>query len=53
MQRIDHPLLSPSLTTGRSICSFHYGQPGQGEKVYIQASLHGCLWPTPSVWTRT
>lgn len=40
MQRIDHPLLSPSLTTGRSICSFHYGQPGQGEKVYIQASLH-------------
>lgn len=40
MQRQDHPLLSPSLTTQRSISSFHFGTPGSGQKVYIQASLH-------------
>ena len=40
MQRHDHPLLSPSLTTQRSISSFHFGTPGSGQKVYIQASLH-------------
>ncbi|BEV72714.1 MULTISPECIES: succinylglutamate desuccinylase/aspartoacylase family protein [unclassified Paludibacterium] len=35
-----HPLLSPSLGSQRSVTSFHFGQPGQGEKIYIQASLH-------------
>jgi len=40
MQRIDHPLLSNSLGSHRSVSSFHYGTPGKGPKVYIQASLH-------------
>lgn len=40
MQRIDHPLLSNSLGSHRSLSSFHYGTPGQGPKIYIQASLH-------------
>jgi len=40
MRRIDHPLLSSSLGAARSVASFHYGPTGQGEKVYIQASLH-------------
>lgn len=40
MQRIDHPLLSPSLGSHKSVSSFHFGTPGSGTKVYIQASLH-------------
>ena len=40
MQRTDHPLLSNSLGSQRSLSSFHYGTSGQGPKVYIQASLH-------------
>ena len=40
MRRIDHPLLSHSVGSQRSLTSFHYGHPGQGPKVYIQASLH-------------
>lgn len=40
MQRIDHPLLSNSLGSHRSLSSFYYGTPGAGPKVYIQASLH-------------
>ena len=40
MQRIDHPLLSPSLGSQKTLTSFHFGTPGQGPKVYIQASLH-------------
>jgi predicted deacylase len=40
MQRKDHPLLSPSLGSQRTVSSFHFGQAGCGEKVYIQASLH-------------
>jgi len=40
MQRIDHPLLSNSLGSHRSLSSFHYGTPGRGPKVYVQASLH-------------
>ncbi|MBB5016998.1 hypothetical protein HNQ59_000260 [Chitinivorax tropicus] len=35
-----HPLLSPSIGTQRQLISLHYGQPGRGEKVYLQASLH-------------
>jgi predicted deacylase len=44
MQRIDHPLLSPSLGSHKSLTSFHFGQPANslkgGLKIYIQASLH-------------
>ena len=40
MQRLNHPLLSPSLGSHKSLCSLHYGTPGRGPKIYIQASLH-------------
>jgi len=40
MHRIDHPLLSPSLGSQKTLTSFHFGTPGQGPKIYIQASLH-------------
>jgi predicted deacylase len=40
MQRIDHPLVSPSLGSFKTLSSFHFGKPGQGPKIYIQASLH-------------
>jgi len=40
MQTIDHPLLSPSLGSHKTLTSFHFGAPGQQPKVYIQASLH-------------
>jgi predicted deacylase len=40
MQRSDHPLLSPSLGTQRSLSAWHFGVAGQGPKIYIQASLH-------------
>ena len=40
MERIDHSLLSPSLGSHKTLTSFHFGVPGPGPKVYIQASLH-------------
>jgi len=40
MQRIDHPLLSPSLGSHKTLSSFHFGVAGAAPKVYIQASLH-------------
>lgn len=40
MQRIDHPLLSPSLGSHKALTSCHFGKPGSGRKIYIQASLH-------------
>ncbi len=40
MQRIDHPLLSPSLGSHRTLTSLHFGKAGSGLKIYIQASLH-------------
>ena len=40
MRRIDHPLLSPSLGVHKTLTSLHFGTPGSGPKVYIQASLH-------------
>lgn len=40
MQLREHRLLSPSLGTQRVLKSLHYGTPGSGEKVYLQASLH-------------
>lgn len=40
MLRIDHPLLSPSLGSHKSLTSLHFGPAQAGPKVYIQASLH-------------
>lgn len=40
MQRVDHPLLSPSLGVHKTLSSLHFGLPGARPKVYIQASLH-------------
>ncbi|MBC7918237.1 MAG: succinylglutamate desuccinylase/aspartoacylase family protein [Rhodoferax sp.] len=40
MRRADHPLLSPSLGSHKTLSSFHYGTAGAQPKVYIQASLH-------------
>jgi predicted deacylase len=40
MKRIDHKLLSASLGSRRTLTSFHFGTPGMGKKIYIQASLH-------------
>ena len=40
MKTIKHPLLSTYVGTNREIVSFHYGEEGRGEKIYIQASLH-------------
>ena len=40
MLRQDHPLLSPSLGSHKTLTSFHFGSPGTGLKIYIQASLH-------------
>ncbi len=40
MQRIEHPLPSPSLGSQKTLVSFHFGSPDARPKVYIQASLH-------------
>lgn len=40
MESRRHPLTSPSLGTRRELTSLHFGVPGAGGKVYIQASLH-------------
>ncbi len=40
MQRNDHTLLSQSFGSHRTLTSFHFGAPGRGKKIYIQASLH-------------
>lgn len=40
MLRIDHLLLAQSLGSHKTLSSFHFGTPGAGPKVYIQASLH-------------
>jgi len=40
MQRHDHPLRSPSLGRQTTLSSLHFGTPGSGPKVYVQASLH-------------
>ncbi|WP_244816333.1 succinylglutamate desuccinylase/aspartoacylase family protein [Caballeronia sp. Lep1P3] len=34
------PLVTTTLGTTRELVSFHFGTPGAGEKVYVQASLH-------------
>ncbi|WP_305857925.1 succinylglutamate desuccinylase/aspartoacylase family protein [Balneatrix alpica] len=40
MQIVDFPLLQASLNSNKVVSSYHYGQPGSGLKVYIQAGLH-------------
>jgi len=40
MQIRKHPLPSISPGTAREVASLHFGTPGAGRKVYIQASLH-------------
>ncbi len=40
MQQQTHRLLAPSLGTQRELISWHFGTPGHGQKVYVQASLH-------------
>src|SRR5258705_11119028 len=40
MQTQSTPLVSTSIGTRREFVSFHFGTPGKGEKIYIQASLH-------------
>ena len=40
MQQTHHPLLSPSLGSQKTLTSLHFGTPGKGRKVYLQASLH-------------
>lgn len=40
MHRTDHPLLTPSLGSHKTLTSFHFGRAEGGPAVYIQASLH-------------
>lgn len=40
MDTRQHHLISPACGTARSLCSWHFGAPGAGPKVYLQASLH-------------
>jgi predicted deacylase len=40
MRRIDHPLLTQSLGSTKTITSFHYSNGVAGPKIYVQASLH-------------
>ena len=40
MQVREHRLVSPAPGTQRFLKSHHFGTPGEGEKIYLQASLH-------------
>lgn len=40
MQRTEHPLLSPSLGSQKTLVSFQFGHSSARPKVYLQASLH-------------
>jgi uncharacterized protein len=40
MQIKTHALSTSALGTNRELVSFHYGTPGVGQKIYVQASLH-------------
>ncbi|MES2165358.1 MAG: succinylglutamate desuccinylase/aspartoacylase family protein [Pseudomonadota bacterium] len=40
MQVHKHPLSAPHSNASFELTSLHYGRPGAGKKVYIQASLH-------------
>jgi predicted deacylase len=40
MQVHKHPISPPDSSMSSQLTSFHYGAPGTGKKVYIQAALH-------------
>ncbi|HAV36574.1 MAG TPA: hypothetical protein DCX52_09505, partial [Massilia sp.] len=40
MQATKHPIAIEDNVATFQLTSYHYGQPGSGKKVYIQASLH-------------
>jgi predicted deacylase len=40
MKRIPHPIGPGAIGSDRHLMSLHYGEPGAGEKAYLQASLH-------------
>jgi len=40
MQVKKHPVSPPESSLSCQLSSFHYGSPGSGKKVYIQAALH-------------
>jgi predicted deacylase len=40
MQASTHSISLPGSSMASQLASFHYGQPGTGKKVYIQAALH-------------
>lgn len=40
MHRTEHPLLSPSLGSQKTLVSFQFGPASARPKVYVQASLH-------------
>lgn len=40
MRTVNHPLPSGTPGTRHELVSLHYGTPGSGPKVYLQASLH-------------
>ncbi|HEX7910967.1 MAG TPA: succinylglutamate desuccinylase/aspartoacylase family protein [Paraburkholderia sp.] len=40
MNRQSIPLLSPAIGTHRELVSFHFGPANNGQKIYIQSSLH-------------
>jgi len=40
MQAHKHPISAPHGSAVYELTSFHFGTPGSGKKVYIQASLH-------------
>ena len=40
MQQQNHPIATEDNVAQYQLTSFHFGAPGRGKKVYIQASLH-------------
>lgn len=40
MQAHQHPISTEHASVAYQLSSFHFGQPGSGKKVYIQAALH-------------
>ena len=40
MHSTKHPIAIDEHIAAVNLTSFHYGVPGRGKKVYIQASLH-------------
>jgi predicted deacylase len=40
MRSHKHPISPPDSSMSSQLATFHYGSPGSGKKVYIQAALH-------------